>query len=249
MKISIFASAIRTNLWKQQLESLERNKVDWELVFVGPKDPGFTHPNLKWYYSNVKPAQCCEAARRRCTGDIVSWTADDAEYPEGILDDIAKIFETAPEKTLVACSTIENGHLCPWDSFTLFDKPDSPIMAPFGFIRREYMDKFNGFDKRFIGGQYENDFLLRFHKDGGQVVGYSDKPIIVDHYNKHTNHHSDFSNFYKHGRQVLENSWRAGGYSQCMNNAVLLPERADQFQPYYDFKILEVTQGPQGLWE
>lgn len=122
-------------------------------------------------------------------------------------------------------------------------------MAPFGFIRKDVMDHLNGFDRRYIGGQYENDFLLRFYKDGGELVGYADKPILVDHFNKHTNHHSNFSNFYKHGREVLENSWRAGGYCQNPTGATLLQERSDTFQPYYDFKILEVTQGPQGLWE
>ena len=172
MKISIFASAIRTNLWLDQLESLEKNNVDWELVYVGPKQPDFHHPKLKWFYSNVKPAQCCEAARRRCTGDIISWTADDAWYPEGILDDVATIFKTCDEKTLVACSTIENNKLCTWDSFKLFDHtPNSPVMAPFGFMFANFANHLQGFDKRYIGGQYENDFLLRFYRDGAFWLG------------------------------------------------------------------------------
>lgn len=218
------------------------------MVFVGPKEPDFDHPNLKFYKSNVKPAQCCEAARRRCTGDIISWTADDAEYPEGILDDIAKILESSHKKTLVASSTIENGHLCPWDSFTLFDTPNSPVMAPFGFMYAEFANQLGGFDRRYVGGQYENDFLVRLYGAGGKVLGYTDKPIVVDHFNKHTDHHSNFSNFYKHGREVLENTWRVGGYCQNMSNAELLKEPSSQFQPFTDYRILEVTQGPQGLW-
>lgn len=218
------------------------------MVFVGPKEPDFDHPNLEFYKSNVKPAQCAEAARRKCTGDIISWTADDAEYPEGILDDIAKLLENEDEKTLVASSTIENGHLCTWDSFTLFNDPKTPVMAPFGFMYKDFADELGGFDRRYIGGQYENDFLLRFYRQYGRMVGYADKPIIVDHYNKHTNHHSDFSNFYKHGREVLENTWRAGGYSQSMEGAQLLAFPSTQFQPFTNYRILEVTQGPQGLW-
>jgi len=218
-------------------------------VFVGPKKPDFEHPRLKWFYSNVKPAQCCEAARRRCTGDILTWTADDAEYPAGILDDIAEIFKVNKGKILVASSTVENDKLCPWDSFILFDgTPGSPVMAPFGFIRKSDMDKLDGWDQRYIGGQYENDFLLRFYRDGGKLLGYSARPIIVDHYNKHTNHHSDFSNFYKHGREVLENTWRVGGYKQHSDNGELLKDPAIPFVPFKDDKILEVTQGPQGIW-
>jgi len=251
MKISIFASAIRTNLWQEQLASLERNKVDWELVYVGPKQPDFNHPKLKWYYSNVKPAQCCEAARRRCTGDVLTWTADDAVYPAGILDDIAALFTSYPdEKLFVASSTIENEKPCPWHSFILFDgSPESPIMAPFGFVRKSWFDKLGGFDKNYIGGQYENDFCLRHYAAGGQIMGYEDKPIIVDHYNKHTNHHSDFSNFYKHGRKVLENTWRIGGYQEHTDSGGVLRVPTKKFEPYEDKGILDKTQGPQGLWE
>jgi hypothetical protein len=251
MKISIFASAIRTKFWPEQLESLEKNKVDWELVYVGSKQPDFHHPNLKWYFSEVKPAQCCEAARRNCTGDILSWTADDAIYPAGILDDIANLFTSYPdEKLIIAAETIENERPCPWESFLLFDNnPLSPIMAPFGFIRKAWFDKLGGFDKRYIGGQYENDLLLRHYAAGGQIMGYDDKPIIVDHYNKHTNHHSDFSNFYKHGRKVLEDTWRLGGYQEHSADGQVLHTPAIEFQPYSDKEILTKTQGPQGLWE
>lgn len=251
MKISIFASAIRTNLWSEQLQSLEKNKVDWELVYVGPKQPDFHHPKLRWFYSDVKPAQCCEAARRRCTGDILHWTADDAVYPEGILDDIVRIFEiNSQEKIIVACETIENSKLCPYDSFTFFDNNKySPLMVPFGFIRKSYMDRLGGFDRKYVGGQYENDFLMRCHKDGVVLIPYNKKHIEADHINKHTNKHSSFSDWHGFGREVFQNTWRFGGYQPHSLDGEVLKEPKLPFEPYSDFRILEESQGPKGNWQ
>lgn len=252
MKISIFASAIRINLWREQLESLEKNTVDWELVYVGPKQPDFNHPRLKWYFSEVKPSQCCEAARRFCTGDILHWTADDAIYPAGLLDDIARIFEinSKHENIIVACETIENDKLCKYDSFTLYDNErNSPLMVPFGFIRKSYMDRIGGWDSRFVCGQYENDFMMRAHKDGCVVIPYFAKHIVADHVNKHTNKHSSFSEWHGHGRKILYDLWTVEGFLSHGQVGTILKERKEPLRPFSDIGILTKSQGESGPWQ
>lgn len=246
MKVSIIASAIRTNLWEAFSKSLLNNKVEYEIIFAGPKAPDQQYPNLRHIQTgNIKPAQCIHIAMLHAKGELIHWSADDAEYPDGILDDIyaiwQKYYKANVGPTVIACETIECGNVCPVESFILYDDiKDSPIMAPLGFIAADQLKHLGGIsDRRYAGGQYENDLMMRVYADGGSVYLYRDKRIVLDHFNKHTNHCSDFSNAYKHGRKILETSWPRE-----------LQGRTDKFEPFEDLPdLLTSSQSYKGIWQ
>lgn len=244
MKISIIASAIRTNLWEAFSKSLVNNKVEYEIIFAGPKVPDREYPRLIHISTgNIKPAQCIYIASLYATGELVHWSADDCEYPDGILDDVYNLYKSIDDtKTILACETIENSKVCPVDSFILYDAdPKSPIMAPLGFMNLDYMRDLGGIaDKRYTGGQYENDLLMRAYADGARLFTYTDKRIELDHQNKHINKCSAFSDGYKHGRKILETSWPMHNYRT----------RQDFFEPFENRDdLLTVSQSYKEIWD
>ena len=244
MKVSIIASAIRTNLWEEFTTSLLSNKIEYEIIFAGPKAPDQEYPNLRHIQTgNIKPAQCIYIASQHAKGELIHWSADDCKYPDGLLDDVYSIWKgIGDDNTSIACETIENGHVCPVESFILYDHiKTSPIMAPLGFMSLKRLVELGGIsDRRYTGGQYENDLMMRHYAAGGRLFTYSHKLIELDHKNKHTNHHSDFSNGYKHGRKILEASWPAD----------FLPNRQDAFEPFENTPDLYTkSQSHTGIWD
>ena len=242
--ISIIASAIRTQHWAEFTDSLVNNKVPYEIIFAGPVAPDRQYKNLQHIKTgNIKPAQCIYIASLYAKGDLVHWSADDCKYPDGILDDIYSMWQKHnDDKAVIACETVESGKVCPVESFTLYDDvKTSPIMAPLGFMSLKYMRELGGIsDRRYTGGQYENDLLMRVYADGGSLLRYNDKQIALDHFNKHVNHNSDFSSAHRQGRRILENSWPRPG----------LLQRQDTFEPFENTPdLLTVSQSHKGIWD
>lgn len=249
-KVSIFCSAVRTKDWEVFMQSLLPNKISFEVIFCGDVLPpeGFDKygDKFKHIYSTVKPAQCCEIARRACRGELIHWTADDCEYPEGLLDDVYDYWKSMnDEKTVFSVQTIENGEVCTPESHRIYDgDKDSPIMAPLGFMSRAFMDKLGGFDRRYVGGQYENDLIMRVYADGGTVYPYKLKSIVIPHKDKHVNFNSNFSKYYSLGRGILGQDWPMSSYTKT---TVTAPEWY-KFHPYSDENILTVSQDNKGEW-
>lgn len=245
MKISIIASAIRPHLWEEFSKSLVNNKCEYEIIFAGPKEPDKEYPNLIHIKTgNIKPAQCYYIASLYATGDLVHWTADDAIYPDGILDDVAEMWAMINNpKVLICPQTLENSKLCEVQNFLLYDRDaNSPVMAPFGFMSLDYMRELGGIaDRRYTGGQYENDLVLRLYADGGKLYPYKYKTIEVDHVNRHLNRcGSALSDQYPHGRKILEASWPIGHYTK----------RQDFFEPFENKDdLLTSSQSYKGIWD
>ena len=65
IKISLIGSAFRTNNWLKIYDSVKKNKIGFEIVYVGPNKPDFQLPdNFRFIQSDVKPVQCIEIAAR-----------------------------------------------------------------------------------------------------------------------------------------------------------------------------------------
>lgn len=256
VKISLFASSTRCHLWPEFFNSLKSNTIPFEVVFAGnapelevnnyyPKLPD--NGSFKYIRTgNIKPAQCYEVARRACSGELVNWTADDCEYSTQALDKIYDFFVgLGNPKALVSVRTNENDtNNDPADQ--LLCGPRTPIMAPLGVMRRDFLEELGGLDRRYVCGQYENDIAMRVINASLQpVVLYRDVVIKIDHLRKH-GPATKFWTGYSKDREILEGAW--------IKNGVILPHipyrRFDNgHEPYTDKDILTISQSNKGIWE
>ena len=248
--VSIFASSVRPQLYKEFFKSLEGTTVNYEVVFAGNKELSEIVPyntTHSWKYiktENIKPAQCYEIARRHCSGELISWTADDALYP---FDCIGKAYrfwkERNNEKLILSLITKERYNktyfLTDLNVHTLRG-PGTPLMAPFALMSREYLERLGGIDRRYICGQYENDIVMRIYEDGGELVQFKDAPIVVDHYVGHggvttvEGYNRPFGQGYPHDRKILEGSW--------IKDGVVSKTRLDPVEKFEDQDILTKSQ-------
>lgn len=254
IKISLCASANRPILqngfknWERLLNSLKRNKIKYEVIFVGnvepPKSILNNYPEFKWIYAVVKPCQCYQIAFWEANGELIHWTADDVDYNHPRLNcpntlDIAYDFykqcqkRYGDNKTIVAFRPFEDGGDV-WQFHHFFGGwIYTPTMAPFALIDRKYfIDYLGGYDKNFISGQAENDVIMRVYEDGGRVEICMDAKLWVHHKQVHPKDNkgreiNQFRKWYNTDRQVLENAWVIGGYGyyEKLNKGKMTPEQ------------------------
>lgn len=241
MKISLCASAIRTEHWLECYNSLLSNTIEWELVFVGPNRPNFELPkNLIYVYATTKPSQCYEISFRKARGELIGWIADDAIYPDGALDRMYNLYKSFDnDKIVAAFRTVEDGRDITGVHRFIGRNIDSPIMAPFGVVNREMFNKLGGYDRNFICGQSENDVVMRFLEIGGRVE-ITDIPVYVNHKKDHYQGTVFRSNFYLEDRKVLEGAW--------MKDGRIMTKRNYPVEPFSDVDITSVTQAGKGMW-
>jgi hypothetical protein len=269
MKISLFASSVRPQLYESFFKSLENEnlKYETEVIFAGHLTKEEIEPCLKLnqrfeyvHTDRIKPSQCYEVARRSCTGEVVVWVADDCEFKGGILSKAYEHWKAQDnEKLILSIQTKESGYNLPIGQFFNMKnhcffgfKPETPLMAPLAMMSRKYLDKLGGLDKRYCCGQYENDIVMRVMVDGGKVEIFGDKEsyIDIDHLGKSISIGESkvegdflkrpFARGYHVDRQILEGSWVKDG------NVTM--ERNDEFQPYDDKDLLTVSQSNRGDW-
>lgn len=240
IKVSLFASAVRPVLWPALFKSLEGTIVNYEVVFVGNAevkeftigrmniDTKMIDVNGEYITTeNIKPAQCYEIARRHCTGEVVVWVADDAEFPNNVIGKAYDYWKSQNnEKLILSIQTRETGYKMA--AGELFDMkqhcffgycPETPLMAPLAMMSRKFLDQLGGIDQRYVCGQYENDIVMRAYADGAKVEIFGDKTcfIDIDHLGKsiaigESKVEEDFLNRpfatgFQKDRQVLEDSW------------------------------------------
>lgn len=168
--VSIVASTIRPDLWGGFASSLMANAVPYEIIFVGRNEQCLpVPPRVRFIKSNTKPAQCYEIGFRAASGTLLHWTADDAEYELHLLDKVWDMYQRVNNrKLLIAIRTVENGRDCTEWHHLIGGRRDTPIMAPFGFMNREFFHELGGYDNRFVCGQSENDVVMRVYEAGGE---------------------------------------------------------------------------------
>ncbi len=258
VEISLIASSIRFWLWAPFINSLLDNDVTFEVILVGDFEEKAVevHKAISARMKDtqvfkiirtghIKPAQCYEIARRAAVGRLIHWTADDCEYSPKALDNICKFYDMfisrgcVSQDLILSIQTIESGYFFKMDDHRFFYKDQSsPLMAPLGVLRREYLDSLGGFDRRFVSGQWENDVVMRSYAAGGTVAVYSGAVITIDHHEKHLgNLGSKFRSAYLEDRGVLESLWPGGKIKKEVD-----------LEPYSDESILTKSQGNRGIW-
>src|SRR3990167_1198816 len=235
IQISLVASATRVEWWKRFYDSCTKNRINWEVIFVGDKKPVHCFPpNFKHIYATCKPAQCYQIGFWAAQGELVSWTADDADYNDPSLecpDSLDRAYNHWLEmekryhhdkKSIVAFRPVEDGADL-WESNQFFfGWKETPMMAPFALIHRDYfLNKLGGYDRRFISGQSENDVVMRVYQDGGRLEVAQDAKLAVHHRQVHLRDanpkkkkNGKFREWYSFDRELLENFWVHGGYGQ-----------------------------------
>lgn len=287
-KISIFSSSIRSKLWPAFFNSLEGTLegFDIEVIFSGHIKKGLDIPKLPLGISftyidtgNIKPAQCYSISSRHCTGETISWSCDDAEYPNDILGKAYRYWKSQNnEKLILSIQTKESGYNYPKSEIVNMNihrffgaEPSAPLMAPMCLMSRKFFNDLGGLDQRYICGQYENDIVMRAYRDGATVKIFGDKDcyIEIDHLGKsiaigESKDEEDFikrpfSKGYVHDRKVLEESWcyfdRIKAYKRLeagekpISLLEISPFQLDKFQPYPEEISLTESHGPKGDWD
>ena len=246
IKISLCASSIRPHLWKEFMDSLKGNEIDYEVIFAGDVQPQFDlskYPQIRYIYTPVKPAQAYECCFRQAKGELISWTCDEAIYNPKALDNIYKFHKSQPELKLISGFTVfeNNGEsISETSTGHRLSGPDSPRMMCFGVMDRLYFRSLGGYDKYFITGQAENYICMRVYEEGGTCKLCSDAVVTVDHTKAHKDSDSKFRKWYPESRKRLEELYFIDG--------VWCSTLCKPFVPFDDEKILTESQGPRGNW-
>jgi hypothetical protein len=264
-KISLFASAIRPHLWQSLFDSLKGTTEDVEIVFAGnvEKVLAFNLPDkVSFRYiltKNIKPAQIYEVARRECKGELISWTADDAEFPNDFLGKAYRFFKSRCEyKDIMSTQTRENygtWQMCDISCHKFFAASGkAPKMCPMGIMNREYLNFLGGIDRRYVCGQWDNDIVMRAYGQGSKVIHFDEAYIELDHLGKHDKRWGvsgdrPFGKAYYFDRKILEGSW--GERGQMNYNEFPNFTRYDTgFEPFEDVDLKTKSQSNNipNLW-
>lgn len=275
--VSIFASSVRPHLWDDAFKNLSTNKCSYEVVFSGDLEEDIVKPYLDKYSflkyihtARIKPAQNYYVAWKNCSGVYCLWTADDAEYSDGLLDKCIEYHSSLKNfRAILSLKTNEDGKNNDLDDHRFFgNNKNTPLMAPIAFLNTKLVEVLGGFDRRIVAGQWENDFCMRNYSSGGITVKFEDVCVFIEHIKKHGKS-TKFWTAYDHDRMILENTWCIGGYAPAekimtvfdqsrkppfwnyipvINREVskkpLLP-----FEPYEDKDLLTKSQSHKGQWE
>ena len=279
IQISLVASATRPVLqngfknWERFVKSLEGNKINYEVIFVGHVECPYPLPkNFRWIKANVKPSQCYAIGFWAAKGELVGWTADDADYTyQGNVDNLDRVYnaykkseeEFGDKKTVIAMRPVEGGNPDVQEKwhYLFGGSPWSPQMAPFGIINREYfVYHLKGYDREYISGQSENGAVMRVFEDGGRVIFQRDAWVQVHHNQVHPRgadgkEDNKFRKFYNEDRKVLEKAWIVEGYGsyekltseQLREHVTVSKTRLVPFVPFEQTDdVCEVSQGQKG---
>jgi len=244
--LSILCPTVRVHNWKEIIENISKNKVETELIFVGPFDPIIELPkNVKHIKTaNIKPVQCIEIAFRASTSPLFMFLADDVlvqgNNPLDIL--VNKYYEINDEKTFVSGIYAGNsGVPAPQDHFVMTVADPKPLVC-MGVHNRRFVSEIGCIDKNFMAIWFDIDMDLRARLVGGTVV-LCDGAYMQELIRLSGETGTFFTSRGKHDVDLLHRLWRLKDPNYACK------ERTAPFEPFSDENILLKSQGPTGVWE
>ena len=239
-RISLFGSAHRPQNWLDLYRSIGQNAVEFEIVFVGPREPNFELPdNFRFIQSHVKPTQCLESAARNAQADLIMNVADDCVFrTPRALDRLYAAYRSHGNDSLIlSCRYMLNGEDRSSQHHFFVHDESSPIMPLCGLMSKSLYKSIGGVDRNFIAVMWDLDVAMRVWAQGGEVA-LSD--VYADELKARSAGSELCKEFWAHDRGLLESLW-------CANGRVHF-DRARAVEPFSNHRILEVSQGPRGRW-
>jgi hypothetical protein len=250
MKVGVFCSSNKPQLWGRLCDSLSRNSVDWNLCIAGPYSPTELLPgNVKHIQTNVKPAQCSFIAEQNTIGDYVINVVDDIVFSPGSLDNLIKMVDN---KKTIASSKVFGFKIM--DHYNLLDPRGYPADDPRSLSKDKnirakniilnfplptgammYRETFDsiGIDKSFIALYWDFDIFFELLSRGGKIV-LSETSTVSLAYSK--GNPKSFMSRLRCDNLLLINMWLDG---ERFRN-----QRMKPINPLtYDADILNISQG------
>ena len=186
INVAIFASAIRTNLWKRLYDRLSAtNNCTFKLFFCGHIRPNFEMPsNFVYIYSTMNAAPCVEIAYRHAMKEnsdyIMNLTDDCWDISPNLLDTLIKEIEE-DDKELITGPSFRNGlNADILDLHIVTDDHSSPLVPCFPMMRRSTAERIGGLDKRFEALYWDCDRIFRAHRMDEIKISVCDKVEISE---------------------------------------------------------------------
>lgn len=175
MKLSLAVATNRDIYWRRFCESLAKNDVEMEVIFVGPVNGGMRDlPGPTRFIDvpdpEIGPARCWEIGARAATGDLLALPPDDVVYSPGFLDAVAAAASQAHNPhDLFTARYIHNGE----DSIgsqRMHSVPGLPLLPVGGFTYTEAHHRIGGIDRRFSGVFWDSDLYMHLCTLGGTTT-------------------------------------------------------------------------------
>jgi len=237
MQVSIFASAVRTQLWQSFYESIKgTNQVDFEIIFAGPAVPDFPLPDgMRHIKTDVKPGQCFEIAARAATGEVLLQAVDDVVYSPGAIDMMYEAYSRESDVMITAHYAIDAVDYTAYQNLLGQPSDDFPLLPVCGMFSRELYHGLGGADRRFSAMQWELDMYMRMCFHGIRTVFVDAVCSEVTAVQQATPTGLRLGNTYWEGdRALILRLWTVNG--------VIGKVRIDGVQAYSDENILTVSQ-------
>lgn len=159
MDLSIVIPSIRTENWKDLIDSIEKScqEFSYEIIFVGPKYNSYIDrfKSIKYVRDFGNPNRCQQIGMLIAEGDFVTWGSDDCMYTEGGIDQCMGIASLCDDDTVLVANYNEGGNIAV-NNFSLSSNyPGCPhikrewVIFNVAFMKRSLFERLGGFDCSF----------------------------------------------------------------------------------------------------
>ena len=189
-KLSVILPGIRVHNWHKLYKSVEDSfSGTFEVIIVSPYDlpPELAnYDNIKHIVDHGCPSRCQQIGLVNCSGEFVTWGADDGWFLQNSLDEAIKLWELSAtcDKDVVTCKYTESQEntKCSPDMYEDFYYkinhasglrsafiPDDYWILNIGIAKTEYVKEIGGWDSMFeVTTISHMDFAARTQRNGSR---------------------------------------------------------------------------------
>ena len=243
-KISVIIPSNNRKNWSRLIKNLKSDKIDYEILFIGPVYSHSKNKKIKIITSYLKPVQCLQIGLKYSTGNFIIQMADDCLL-RGTRDPLYRLYSLSkkyPNK-IISCKYSVNKipvksyeyNYLPWD-----DKTKLPI-AP--LVKKDDIKKVGGYDKKFIAVLSDIDLYLRL-KQSNKKFFFSN--VYIDEDKRFNKSNNLLPTYWSHDRSNLDRCWikKLNG-----EKITLSKTRLERVKKFNNKNINKIAQGESGKWK